>query len=852
MGAGPAGAYAAYGQAPGAAYWPPRFGGFPAPQAAPYGYGALAAVAAPAADPNQAAAGDAPSGSDWQEATAQDGRKYYYNRRTRQSSWEKPPEMMTAQERADASAIWKEFTTPDGRKYYYNKVTKQSKWTMPDEMKQEKGLLPAPAAGAPAPLATTTPVVSMPSAAISASLLAAAPAAPQSKVEAVVDKPVEAASPLMSPKAEPVNGMVSGGDLEEAKKGMVTAGKINVSPAASKQEKPAAPEPLTFATKQEAKTSFKELLEAHHIGSDATWDQTMRQIANNKRYSALKTLGERKQAFNEYIAQRKKQEVEEKRLKVKRSREEFLAMLSESKALTSSMRWSKAQALFENDPRCQAVEKERDREELYEDYLVDLERKEKDRAREDRKHNQAEYRAFLETCDFVKVNTQWRKVQDRLEDDERCARLDKIDRLEVFQEYIRDLEKREEEEKQIAKEALRRKERKNRDEFRKVLADDRASGELHVRTRWRDYLAKVKEMPSYEAVAGNASGSTPKELFEDVIEELEKQYQDDKAKVKEVMKTAKVVVTPVSSFDAFRDAVKEAGDLEEVSAANLKLVFGDFVERAKEKEEKEAKRKRRIAGDFAELLHETKSITATSTWEDAQVALADAPEYTAFTDEAERLKVFQEHQAHLQAKVKEKERKREREKEKEREKGKEQEKEREREERAKEKEKEKEKAKEKDRESKKEKERKDKDKEKKREKEKVGEKDKAKKDAEGGKGEERKRDKEREHKEHREKDKDREGDKGKDKEKERREEKRLRKRHARDDDEADDSEDGEDGRKPRKHNHRSSDRKKSRKHAEPGEEGYHNGAKVEAAGAAAAEEAEVEEGEVFAEDGEIP
>eukprot|EP00850_Spirogloea_muscicola_P025215 SM002471S08227 [mRNA] locus=s2471:12:1744:- [translate_table: standard] len=135
MGAGPAGAYAAYGQAPGAAYRPPQYGGFPAPQAAPYGYGAPAAAAAPAADPNQAAAGDAPSGSDWQEATAQDGRKYYYNRRTRQSSWEKPPEMMTAQERADASAIWKEFTTPDGRKYYYNKVTKQSKWTMPDEMK---------------------------------------------------------------------------------------------------------------------------------------------------------------------------------------------------------------------------------------------------------------------------------------------------------------------------------------------------------------------------------------------------------------------------------------------------------------------------------------------------------------------------------------------------------------------------------------------------------------------------------------------------------------------------------------------------------------------------------------------
>ena len=32
-----------------------------------------------------------------------------------------------------------------------------------------------------------------------------------------------------------------------------------------------------------------------------------------------------------------------------------------------------------------------------------------------------------------KASSQWRKVQDRLEVDERCSRLEKIDRLEIFQ-----------------------------------------------------------------------------------------------------------------------------------------------------------------------------------------------------------------------------------------------------------------------------------------------------------------------------------------------------------------------------------------------------------------------------------
>ena len=36
---------------------------------------------------------------------------------------------------APAVPAWKEFTAPDGRKYYYNKGTKESKWTLPDEMK---------------------------------------------------------------------------------------------------------------------------------------------------------------------------------------------------------------------------------------------------------------------------------------------------------------------------------------------------------------------------------------------------------------------------------------------------------------------------------------------------------------------------------------------------------------------------------------------------------------------------------------------------------------------------------------------------------------------------------------------
>eukprot|EP01018_Ginkgo_biloba_P017493 Gb_14217 [translate_table: standard] len=626
--------------------------------------------------------------SDWQEHTTADGRRYYYNKKTRQSSWEKPLELLTPIERADASTDWKEFTTPDGRKYYYNKVTKQSKWTLPEEMevarekarkmtsytsvpKAEAGqaavvspasisvaaspLIASPnisvassfstnttsasstvasamriavmpvASSSPActvsPLVSTSPcsvgvgsyvippsvVTSSSTVAISVPTMASASAAISTPPFATSFVPVAASVGASTIVAEATTAIAvsiptttiptavsaatvlsnlektnladlkegrsdeaSAQDLEEAKKAMPITGKINITPLSEEKSVPMAEEPVTYANKIDAKNAFKELLESAHVESDWTWEQAMRVIINDKRYGALKSLGERRQAFSEYSAQRKKQEAEEKRLKQKRARAEFIKMLEECKELTSTTRWSKAVALFDNDQRFHAVERGREREELFEDYLVDLERKERDRAREQRKKNITEYRVFLESCDFIKANTQWRKVQDRLEKDKRCSQLEHIDRLEIFQEYVRKLENEEEEERRIQKEQLRRKEHKNRDDFRKLMEEHKASGMLVAKMNWSDYYIKVKDSPAYQAVASNTSGLTPKELFEDAAEELEKQYDVDKANIKSVIKSGKITMTSASTFDKFKADIGEAGDLAMISEPNLK------------------------------------------------------------------------------------------------------------------------------------------------------------------------------------------------------------------------------------------------------------------------------------------
>ncbi|XP_047259260.1 pre-mRNA-processing protein 40A-like [Capsicum annuum] len=241
------------------------------------------------------------------------------------------------------------------------------------------------------------------------------------------------------------------------------------------------------------------------------------------------------------------------------------------------------------------------------------------KALEEQKRNRVEYLEFLKSCDFIKASIQWRKVQDRLETDERCSRLEKIDRLEIFQEYIRDLESKEEEQRKLRMEELRKAERKNRDEFRKLMEEHVTAGILNAKTNWRDYCINIKDFAAYLVVSSNTSGSTTKDLFTDVMDELEKQF-----------------------------------------------VFEELLERAREKEEKKAKKRKRLADEFYEFLHASKEITASSKWEDCKSLFGDR----IMSDEGLLLEIFDKFLNEL----KEKERKRQEgkaRKEKEREKKKE-------------------------------------------------------------------------------------------------------------------------------------------------------------------------------------
>lgn len=102
-------------------------------------------------------------------------------------------------------------------------------------------------------------------------------------------------------------------------------------------------------------------MQANNLASHRTpWDQCLQirvclqsylTAQSGCRYSALRSLGEKRACFNEYQAQRKSEEVLERKLKLKKSREDFTALLEESTELKASTSFRKAEAMLEDDPR---------------------------------------------------------------------------------------------------------------------------------------------------------------------------------------------------------------------------------------------------------------------------------------------------------------------------------------------------------------------------------------------------------------------------------------------------------------------------------------------------------------------
>ncbi|XP_055428534.1 pre-mRNA-processing factor 40 homolog A isoform X6 [Bubalus kerabau] len=617
----------------------------------------------------------------WTEHKSPDGRTYYYNTETKQSTWEKPDDLKTPAEQLLSKCPWKEYKSDSGKPYYYNSQTKESRWAKPKELEDLEAMIkaeesskqeectttsaaPVPTTEIPTTMSTMAAAAANASASTSASstVSGTVPVVPEPEVTSIVATVVdnentvtistEEQAQLTSTPSVQDQSEVSSNTGEETSKQETVA---DFTPKKEEEESQPAKKTYTWNTKEEAKQAFKELLKEKRVPSNASWEQAMKMIINDPRYSALAKLSEKKQAFNAYKVQTEKEEKEEARSKYKEAKESFQRFLENHEKMTSTTRYKKAEQMFGEMEVWNAIS-ERDRLEIYEDVLFFLSKKEKEQAKQLRKRNWEALKNILDNMANVTYSTTWSEAQQYLMDnptfaeDEELQNMDKEDALICFEEHIRALEKEEEEEKQKSLLRERRRQRKNRESFQIFLDELHEHGQLHSMSSWMELYPTISSDIRFTNMLGQpvfSLGSTALDLFKFYVEDLKARYHDEKKIIKDILKDKGFVVEVNTTFEDFVAIISSTKRSTTLDAGNIKLAFNSLLEKAeareREREKEEARKMKRKESAFKSMLKQaTPPIELDAVWEDIRERFVKEPAFEDITLESERKRIFKD------------------------------------------------------------------------------------------------------------------------------------------------------------------------------------------------------------------
>ncbi|XP_056654282.1 pre-mRNA-processing factor 40 homolog B isoform X4 [Monodelphis domestica] len=574
----------------------------------------VTAATAPGVDTaSSVVAGADPTRVLWSEHVAPDGRIYYYNADDKQSVWEKPSILKSKAELLLAQCPWKEYKADTGKPYYYNNQTLVKQEAAG---KQQPQVQPEPPPATPGP----TPV-------------------PTGLIEP------EPGGHEDSELSEPAQPLDQGLHQEESTS---SAGR---RPEEEEPKLESERSSFSWSNREKAKQAFKELLRDKAVPSNASWEQAMKMVVTDPRYSALPKLSEKKQAFNAYKAQREKEEKEEARLRAKEAKQTLQHFLEQHDRMSSTTRYRRAEQTF-GELEVWAVVPERDRKEIYDDVLFFLAKKEKEQAKQLRRRNIQALKSILDGMSSVSFQTTWSQAQQHLMDnpsfaqDHQLQNMDKEDALICFEEHIRALEREEEEERERARLRERRQHRKNREAFQTFLDELHETGQLHSMSTWMELYPAVSTDARFANMLGQP-GSTPLDLFKFYVEDLKARFHDEKKIIKDILKDRGFSVEVNTAFEDFAHVISFDKRAAALDAGNIKLTFNSLLEKAeareREREKEEARRLRRREAAFRSMLRQAApALEPGTSWEEVRERFVCDSAFEQITLESERIRLFRE------------------------------------------------------------------------------------------------------------------------------------------------------------------------------------------------------------------
>ncbi|XP_071949292.1 transcription elongation regulator 1-like [Antedon mediterranea] len=593
--------------------------------------------------------GGLPNMSDWSEHHARDGRVYYYNKRTMESTWEKPKELIEQENKSDNKEekdVMAKENNMDKQNEERMEVDKNDEAEKKDkedkkeeekeaEDKEEEMTEEEKAAEKAKPIATK-PVPGTPWCIVwtgdgkvfffNPSTRLSLWDRPDELVgRADVDRMVLAPPPDQEKETENTaqkKKMEDDTNVEEQpkakkKKKEKPEKESNVEKEASiEAEVKAAREraivPLDIRMKQ-----FKDMLLERSVSAFSTWEKELHKIVFDPRYLLLSPK-ERKQVFEKYVKSRADEERKEKAQKVKQHKDEYRALMEEAKLVPKSTFSDFAQK-FGKDQRFKNIEKMREREGVFNEYMIEVRKQVKQQSQTKLEKLKADFVALLEEQDDITNKSRWSKIKEYLNSDPRYKAVDSSSQREVwFKQYQETMDKqanKAHEKQKRAEASIRQREKevqmarseqlkeldRERDQYKKDEAIQHFKALLADLVRdadasWRETRKQLKKDHRYE-LARLLERDEKEKLFNEHVNSLLQRRRDKFRRLLD--ETSGVTLT--SSWKEVKRKIKEDKRYTKFYVSD-RMKEHEFYDYLKE-------RYNTAKADFKVLMKETKSIT---------------------------------------------------------------------------------------------------------------------------------------------------------------------------------------------------------------------------------------------------
>ncbi|KAM5173157.1 transcription elongation regulator 1 isoform 1-T1 [Mantella aurantiaca] len=352
---------------------------------------------------------------------------------------------------------------------------------------------------------------------------------------------------------------------------------------------------------------FRDMLLERGVSAFSTWEKELHKIVFDPRYLLLNPK-ERKQVFDQYVKTRAEEERREKKNKIMQSKEDFKKMMEEGKINTRTT-FSEFAGKHAKDFRFKAIEKMKDRETLYNEFMVATRKKEKEDSKNKGEKVKTDFFELLANH-HLDAQSRWSKIKEKIEGDPRYKAVESSStREELFKQYIEKLVKNLDTEKEKELERQARIEASLREREREVQK---------ARSEQTKEIDREREQHKREEAIQNF-----KALLSDMVRTSDVSWSDTRRTLR-------------------KDHRWESGSLLE--REEKEKLFNEHIDALTKKKREQ----------FRQLLDETFSITLTSTWKEVKKIIKDDPRFIKFSSsDRKRQREFEEYirDKHITAKA---------------------------------------------------------------------------------------------------------------------------------------------------------------------------------------------------------